>query len=139
MCSESSIVAVSSSRDAKTAPPPQQHFKLVDDVVFLWPNSSPKSFFDARDIRFTHIPKTGGTAIVHMMNSVLQNSKFADQQECYNSMRRDGTVNAVLFRSPPSHIVSQFLYCYESPGWPDRVTRNKGFPRTGNATRDFAT
>jgi len=88
------------------------------------------AFRDSRPVTFTHIPKAAGVSFQHDLRPQKQ------EQNCYLAMKTDGMLSAVMLRTPPSHVRSQFGECYYD-SWGRRITHHTNFKRTEDAEADF--
>lgn len=85
---------------------------------------------DVQQIRYVHIPKTGGASLASAW-------KIFAPEECFDHVAAGGNFTMVSLRSPRAHVHSLFLECRYSR-WGRVQTNGSAFPRTDNATADYS-
>ena len=86
--------------------------------------------FRPKPVRFIHVPKTGGDTF--RFTAANMGVPVFGQERCYVYMHEEGAVNAVLFRDPRAHVMSQFAHCFQNPYAIEALRPAWGFPRGGS-------
>jgi len=85
-----------------------------------------------------HVPKTGGTSLIHELHSSFPNegvdAAAGIYERCLSALPSTDFVVTML-RSPRSHVISQYEECRYDP-WGQHHTTDD-FPRRGRAQDDF--
>lgn len=78
-------------------------------------------------VSFIHVPRTGGETIKFTVPEL--GVPFTGDDRCYKYSHRERMVNAVVFREPTEHVLSQFSHCFANPHGAQSMSPLWGFPR----------
>ena len=119
------FTAVTSQLDAPISALIWQHERVplpVSRTCF----SAASSYPEHRQFALTHIPKTARASLQTELKLPGNQGCYLDRLSLYPKHAQ-----TIFFRSPRSHVVSQFFDCSDS-AWGTWVTNHTAFPRSRN-------
>jgi len=82
----------------------------------------------ATPVAFIHVPRTGGDSLKYTVKNL--GVPILAEERCYKYMHKEhGVVNAVLFRDPKQHVLSQYSHCFANPHGAASMSPLWGLPR----------
>ena len=78
-------------------------------------------------VSYMHVPRTGGDTLRFTVPHL--GVPITGEERCYKYVHRERAINAVMFRDPREHVLSQFSHCFANPHGAASMSPLWGFPR----------